>query len=283
VRTSPAPVVCTVASPDRPGIVAAVTAAIAASGGNILELHQHTDRDVGAFTARIEVDAGVDLEALQGFFDDLQVSMGLTCTIYEGGSRPRVVVLCSSVLHCLSDLLARIDLGELSCDIVAVLSDRTDAAALASRAGVPFFHVPVGEDRASQEAAVAALLEELAPDLVVLARYMRILPEHIVEAYEGRMINVHHSFLPAFIGANPYRRAHERGVKMIGATAHYVTAELDAGPIIEQDVTRVTHADRVPDLIRLGADLERAVLVRAVGLHVEHRVFVVANRTCIFR
>jgi formyltetrahydrofolate deformylase len=260
-----------------------VTAAIAGAGGNIVELSQHTDRDVGAFNARIEVDAGVDREALTSSFDALHRTMGLACTIHDVAVRPRVVVLCSSVLHCLSDLLARIDLGELACDVIAVISDRTDAAALAHRAGVPFFHVPVGEDRADQEAAVAALLHDLEPDLVVLARYMRILPEHMVAAFEGRMINVHHSFLPAFIGANPYRRAHERGVKMIGATAHYVTAELDAGPIIEQDVTRVTHADRVPDLIRLGADLERAVLVRAVGLHLEHRVFIVANRTCIFR
>lgn len=275
------PTVCTISSPDQSGIVAAVTTAIAAAGGNIVELAQHTDTDLGAFNARIEVD-GADLADLRRRFDGLSASMALSCTIHDASARPKVLVACSSVLHCLSDLLARVDLGELACEVVGVVSDRTDGETLAARHGVPFVHLPVGDVRAEQEQAFADHLGAVRPDLVVLARYMRILPASIVEAYEGRMINVHHSFLPAFIGANPYRRAHERGVKMIGATAHYVTAELDAGPIVEQDVTRVTHADRVEDLVRMGADLERAVLVRAVKLHLEHRIFVAGNRTCIF-
>jgi len=192
------------------------------------------------------------------------------------------VVACSRQLHCASDLLARIDLGELHGEVVGLVSDHLDGEALAARYGLPFSYVPVGEDRADQEQRFAAVVEALSPDLVVLARYMRILPAWLTERYEHAMINVHHSFLPAFVGANPYRRAFERGVKMVGATAHYVTAELDAGPIIAQDVTPVTHADTVEDVVRRGADIERAVFIRAIRLHTEHRIQVFGNKTCIF-
>jgi len=170
----------------------------------------------------------------------------------------------------------------LHCDVVAVISDYEDAASLAERHGVPFLHLPVGDDRADQEIALGEALNELAPDLVVLARYMRILPSWLTEQWSMAMINIHHSFLPAFAGANPYARAHDRGVKLIGATAHYVTAELDAGPIIAQDVERVTHRDSVADLVRRGADVERGVLATALRLHLEHRLMVFGNRTCVF-
>jgi formyltetrahydrofolate deformylase len=186
------------------------------------------------------------------------------------------------VLHCASDLLARVSIGALGCEVVAVVSDYPDGAELAARHDVAFVHLPLGDDRSGQEAALEAVLDELDADLVVLARYMRILPRALTERWAGRMINIHHSFLPAFAGAGPYARAHERGVKLIGATAHYVTAELDAGPIIAQDVERVSHRDSVDDLIRRGADVERSVLAAAVRLHLEHRVMVFGNRTCVF-
>jgi formyltetrahydrofolate deformylase len=188
-------------------------------------------------------------------------------------------------LYCAADLLTRASLGELDVDVVAIVSDKPAAGELAAQHGVPFRLVDgglAGDSRAEQEAAFAAVLDELEPDLVVLARYMRILPEAITVRWNGRMINIHHSFLPAFAGAKPYHRAHQRGVKLIGATAHYVTAELDAGPIIAQGITPVSHRDEVEDLVRKGRDVERTTLANAVRLHLEHRVLVWDNRTCVF-
>jgi formyltetrahydrofolate deformylase len=275
--------ILTVRSPDRAGIVANVAASIQASGGNIVELDQHTDVVEGDFGCRVEVAGGVDAIELVRRLDELQSSLSADYTMTPIKKPPsRVVVLCSSTLHCPSDLIARSAIGQLECDVIALVSDRTAARELAQRYGVPFTHLPMGEDRAEQERQLGDVLERLAPDLIVLARYMRVLPPWLVSRYEHRIINIHHSFLPAFIGANPYARAHERGVKIIGATAHYVTPDLDAGPIIAQDVVHVSHRDDVADMTRRGADIERSVLASAIRLHLEQRVIVFGTRTCVF-
>ncbi len=277
--------VLTLQCADQPGIVAAVANLIADSDGNIANADQHTDRASSVFLQRIEIDGAIDWEHFDAGLARLVDRFSMEWALHRPGARARVVIACSGEQYCAADLLNRVELGELDVDVVALVSDKEAAAPLAARHGVPFVVVEgglAGEERAAQEAAFAARLTALAPDLVVLARYMRILPEAITEAWSGRMINIHHSFLPAFPGARPYHRAHERGVKLIGATAHYVTAELDAGPIIAQGVAPVTHRDEVEDLIRKGRDIERTTLADAVRLHLEHRVLVWANRTCVF-
>lgn len=282
---NPATAVLTLQCADQPGIVAAVANLIAESGGNIANADQHTDRDSSVFLQRIEIDGGIDWAAFEAGLAVLVETFGMESALHRPGVRARVVVACSGDLWCAADLLNRVELGELDVDVVALVSDKERAGPLASRHGVPFVSVAgglSGDARATQESAFSAVLDELAPDLVVLARYMRILPESITTAWSGQMINIHHSFLPAFPGARPYHRAHQRGVKLIGATAHYVTAELDSGPIIAQGVAPVTHRDEVEDLIRKGRDVERTTLAEAVRLHLEHRVLVWANRTCVF-
>lgn len=267
---------------DRAGIAAAVTGAVAAAGGNIANADQHTDRDSGMFLQRVEIDGPCDFDDLRVSLDAAATTLGLDWTIRHPGPPQRLVIACSAQLHCAADLLARASLGELDVEPIAVVSDREAGRELAARHGVAFHHLPMTEDRAVQEGQLAELLVELDPELIVLARYMRILPQAIADAWWGRMINIHHSFLPAFVGANPYQRAHERGVKLIGATGHYVTTNLDEGPIIAQDVARVSHRLEVADLVRKGRDVERLVLSEAVRLHVEHRVVVFGNRTCVF-
>jgi formyltetrahydrofolate deformylase len=275
--------ILTVRSPDRAGIVAGLAASIQAAGGNIVELDQHTDVVEGDFGCRIEVAGGVNASDLFARLDELRSTLSVDYTMTPlARRRARVVVLCSSTLHCPSDLIARSAIGQLDCEVIALVSDRTDAKDLAERYDVPFHYLPVGEDRAEQERRVGDVLEALSPDLIVLARYMRVLPAWLVDRYEQRIINIHHSFLPAFIGSNPYARAHERGVKIIGATAHYVTADLDAGPIIAQDVVHISHRDDVADMTRRGADIERSVLASAIRLHLEQRVIVFGSRTCVF-
>jgi len=277
--------VLTLQCPDQPGIVAAVANLIADVGGNIANADQHTDRDSAVFLQRIEIDGTVDWKAFDQGLSQLIEQFSMQSSLHRPGTRDRVVIACSSELYCAADLLTRVSLGELDIDVVAIVSDKPAAGQLAAQHGVPFRLVDgglTGDARAKQEAAFAAVLEELSPDLVVLARYMRILPEVITKRWNGRMINIHHSFLPAFAGAKPYHRAHQRGVKLIGATAHYVTAELDAGPIIAQGITPVSHRDEVEDLVRKGRDVERSTLANAVRLHLEHRVLVWDNRTCVF-
>jgi formyltetrahydrofolate deformylase len=275
--------ILTVRSPDRVGIVANVAASIQLAGGNIVELDQHSDVVEGNFGCRIEVAGGVDAEELSRLLGALRSELSADFTMTPNARRrSRVVVLCSETLHCPSDLIARSAIGQLDCDIVALVSDRTAARELAERYAVPFSYLPIGDDRGDQERRLGEVLEEFDPDLVVLARYMRVLPDWLVNRYEQRMINIHHSFLPAFVGSNPYGRAHERGVKIIGATAHYVTAELDAGPIIAQDVVHISHRDDVADMARRGADIERSVLASAIRLHLERRVIVFGARTCVF-
>lgn len=276
-----------ISCPDKPGIVAAVATWIASVGGNIVHAEQHTDTTDAMFFQRVEFipAAGTPLSTLEAGFAAVAANWNMTFTLNQLPSRPRTAVLCSRQLHCVADVLSRTTYGDLGIDIAAVVSNHTDAERLAASFNLPFHHVPVGEGgvgRARQEENLASLLESLNVDLVVLARYMLVLPPTLVQPWYGRMINIHHSFLPAFIGANPYRQAHDRGVKVIGATAHYVSDVLDEGPIIAQDVTAVTHRDDVAELTRKGRDLETVVLARAVRAHVEHRVLTFGNRTVVF-
>jgi formyltetrahydrofolate deformylase len=269
--------------PDRPGIVAAVGAFIADAGGNIVEADQHSDSAAGLFLQRIEFDATTDVDTLHEAFTPIAERFGMDWRIRDLAERARIAVLVSRQGHCLADLLVRDELGELPGSITLVASNHDTQRGFAERFGVPFHHVPVVEDdRAGQERALAAVLTDHEPDCIVLARYMRVLPPWLVEAWYGRMINIHHSFLPSFVGARPYQQAHERGVKVIGATAHYVTADLDEGPIIAQQVLPVSHRDDPARLERRGRDLEAVVLAEALRLHLEHRVIVYGRRTAVF-
>ena len=272
--------------PDRPGIVAAVAGFVTDIGGNIVEAEQHTDPQDGIFFQRVEFtlddvhldDAGL-LDAFHAVADRFSMNVQLRFTDW----RPRTALMVSKPPHCLADVLARSFTGELDLDIRLVVSNHTDNARLADAFKVPYHYVPVVDgDRIAQEAAVDRLLRDHDVELVVLARYMLILSPWFVERWAGRVLNIHHSFLPAFVGASPYRQAHDRGVKVIGATAHYVTTGLDEGPIIEQDVTRVSHRDDVATMARRGRDLEVIVLARALRAHLSHRVLVWGHRTVVF-
>jgi formyltetrahydrofolate deformylase len=272
--------------PDRPGIVAAVADFVYRHGGNVLDAQQHTDRTDAVFFQRVEF-------ALDGFDlarDELEPALGpligefsMQCAVRFSDEVPRVAVMVSKEGHCLVDLLARARSGELPIEIPVVIGNHADHSEIAQWYGVEFVCLPVAPDsKATQEAAVQAELDRHGVTLVVLARYMQILSEGFVSSRPAGIINIHHSFLPAFVGARPYHQAHERGVKIIGVTAHYATADLDEGPIIDQDVVRVSHRDSVDDLRRRGRDLEVAVLARAVRSHVEHRVLVHGRRTVVF-
>jgi len=268
--------------PDRPGIVAAVGQTVAALGGNIIHADQHTDRVHDLFLQRVEATfpEGADVAAAMR---PVAAAYDMTWELHRPGPRPRLAILVSRQGHCLADLLARVELGELEVDIELVASNHDDHEGMVRRHGVPFHLLPVDpDDPARQSADMHELIRSAGVDLVVLARYMRILPEGFIADFPNRIINIHHSFLPAFVGAKPYHQAYERGVKLIGATAHYATGELDQGPIIHQDVTPVSHRHEVPDLVRLGADMEKTVLARAVRLHLEHRVLAYGNRTVVF-
>ena len=276
-----------ISCPDQPGIVAAVAGWVAGVGGNIVHAEQHTDRHDGMFFQRVEFTHGpaVGLDTLRAGFAAVAANWGMDFSVNSLPWRPRTAILCSRQLHCAADLLSRTTYGEMGLDVVGVVSNHADAQPLATAFGHPFLHVPVGDGpgaRAEQESVLSQVLDSLQVDLVILARYMLVLPPALVQKWSGRMINIHHSFLPAFVGANPYRQAHDRGVKVIGATAHYVSEVLDEGPIIAQDVARVSHRDDVQELTRIGRDLETVVLARAVRAHVEHRVLAFNNRTVVF-
>ncbi len=276
-----------VSCPDRPGIVAAVSAFLFAQGANIVEADQHsTDPRGGSFFMRVEFDLP-DLAArradLAGAFAPVAARFSMDWRLAPALPRRRLAIFVSRESHCLVELLWRWRAGELPADIAMVVSNHPDLRATVEPFGIPFHHVPVAADaRPAAEARQLALLDGAA-DVVVLARYMQILSPAFVDRHPGRIINIHHSFLPAFAGSDPYRQAHQRGVKIIGATAHYVTAELDAGPIIEQDVQRVSHRDDTDSLRRIGRQIERVVLARAVTWHLEDRVLVHGNRTVVFR
>jgi formyltetrahydrofolate deformylase len=271
---------------DRPGIVAAVSTFLRDHGANIVESDQHsTDPEGGAFFMRTEFHLeGLEERGLEeAFAAEVAEPFGMDWQLSYAARRKRVAILVSRYDHCLAELLWRWRRGELYADIPLVVSNHPDLAGEAARFDIHFEHIPVPRD--GKPAAERALAELLAGsfDLIVLARYMQILSPEFLDAVGTPIINIHHSFLPAFAGADPYARAYQRGVKLIGATAHYVTEELDAGPIIEQDVTRVTHRENVGELVRAGADLERSVLLRAVQWHIEDRVLVHGSRTIVFR
>ena len=271
--------------PDRPGLVAATAGLIHERGGDIAHADQHADDRHGLFLQRIEfsfADAA-DHDRFRTEFAALAASLDMTWEMWEPGQRARVALLVSKEGHCLLDLLARIRLRELDADVPVVISNHEDHREITEHFGVPFLHLPVDpDDKPAQQRALAAALDEADVELVVLARYMQILPPSIIDRFPRRIINIHHSFLPAFVGAKPYHQAYDRGVKIIGATAHYATADLDQGPIICQEVTPVSHRDTPERLIRLGGDLEQTVLARAVRLHLERRILTYANRTVIF-
>ena len=275
-----------VSCPDRKGLVAALAQLLYGHGINILDADQHTDQEAGIFFQRIRFDLAEmhgDRHTLEGGVRETAERFQMRWRITYGDRRPCVAILVSKQGHCLHDLLLRQQAGELACDVAQVVSNHRDLGPEVERYGVPFQALPVTpETRAAQERAIIELLEAQRVDLVVLARYMQILSPELCARYPERIINIHHSFLPAFVGQDPYRQAHERGVKLIGATAHYVTAELDAGPIIDQDVVRVGHEDEVPDLVRIGRDVERLVLARAVTAHLEDRVLLDGERTVVF-
>ena len=260
---------------------------VAGVGGNIVHAEQHTDHHDGMFFQRVEFTHAdtVHIDTLRAGFAAVAANWNMDFTLNSLPWRPRTAILCSRHLHCVADLLSRNTYGDLGLDVVSVVSNHADAQPLANAFGLPFMHAPVGDGagaRAEQEEMLTGVLQSMNVDLVILARYMLVLPASIVSEWSGRMINIHHSFLPAFIGANPYRQAHDRGVKVIGATAHYVSEVLDEGPIIAQDVAHVSHRDDVQDLTRIGRDLETVVLARAVRAHVEHRVLTWNNRTVVF-
>jgi formyltetrahydrofolate deformylase len=271
---------------DRPGIVAAITRFVHEHGGNILDLQQHTDRPAGLFFQRVQFElSGFDLDRreIRPALSPLLDLFGMRCDVRFTDEVPRTSVFVSREPHCLQDLLHRWRAGELRIDLRSVISNHPDHADLVAWFGVPYHVLPVTPDtRTAQEGQVSGLLAAEGVELIVLARYMQILSAGFAGAWAERAINIHHSFLPAFQGARPYHQAHERGVKLIGVTAHYVTADLDEGPIIDQDVVRVSHRDDIDALRRKGRDLETAVLARAVRAHLEHRVLVHGRRTIVF-
>ncbi|WP_229054721.1 formyltetrahydrofolate deformylase [Aeromicrobium sp. Leaf350] len=274
-------VVLTLTCPDRAGLVYAVTRWIAESGGNILDSQQFTDTADAEFFLRVHFDHPQPVDELRASFGPVAVEHAMRFQLVVAEQPTRTLVMVSKEGHCLNDLLYRQSTGALPIEVPAVVSNHRDLERLATMYGVPFHHVPSG-DKVEAEATVLRLVEELDVDLVVLARYMQILSDDLCRSLAGRAINIHHSFLPSFKGARPYHQAHDRGVKLIGATAHYVTADLDEGPIIDQDVQRVDHRLGPTDLARVGRDVEARTLSRAVALHAESRVLLNGPRTVVF-
>jgi formyltetrahydrofolate deformylase len=280
--------VLTLSCPDRPGIVHAVAAYLYEARGNILDSQQYADRIADRFFMRVHVEmlSAADGPALRAGFGLIASEFGMDWDLHDLAIRPRVLIMVSREGHCLNDLLYRRGAESLGIDVPLVVGNHPDLGPLATAHGVPFEHVPAGSDALSREQAEGRLLDLIDShrvDFVVLARYMRILSPAICAKLAGRVINIHHSFLPSFRGARPHHQAHEHGVKVIGATAHYVTAELDEGPIIEQEVARVDHRSSPGELAAIGRDAERVALARAVRWHAEHRILLHGRRTVIFK
>ena len=281
--SDPAHLVLSLSCPDRPGIVHAVSGVLARRGGNITESKQFGDEDSGLFFMRVQVMTTVPREELEKDLAELAETYTMTWSLDEVGRPLRTLIMVSKEGHCLTDLLFRARSQGLPIDVVGVVGNHEDLRPVAEFYGAPFTCIPVTrETKEAAEAELLRLVGELDVELVVLARYMQILSPALCERLHGGVINIHHSFLPSFKGANPYRQAHQRGVKLIGATAHYVTADLDEGPIIEQDVTRAAHEDTVASLRAKGQDVERRVLAQAVRWHAEHRVLLNGQRTVVF-
>ena len=273
--------------PDKPGILAEVTDFITVNKGNIIYLDQHVDHVENIFFMRIEwelQDFLIPQEKIEDYFATLYAQKyAMSFRLYFSDTKPRMAIFVSKMSHCLFDMLARYTAGEWNVDIPLIVSNHPDLQHVAERFGIPFYLFPITkENKAEQERLEMDLLAKYNITFIVLARYMQVISEQMIDAYPNRIINIHHSFLPAFVGAKPYHAAFERGVKIIGATSHYVTTELDAGPIIEQDIVRITHKDTVQDLINKGKDLEKIVLSRAVQNHIERKVLVYKNKTVIF-
>ena len=281
--------ICTLSlsCPDRPGLVAKVANFLAARGGNILDAQQFNDRITDRFFMRVvfQLAEGDEAASWRAHFGAIAGESAMDWRLTLASERKKVLLLVSKFDHCLADLLYRWRIGELDMDVVGIVSNHPREAITTSLLGddVPFHHLPITRDtKAAQEAEIKAIVEASGADLVVLARYMQILSDDLAAFFSGRCINIHHSFLPGFKGAKPYHQAYDRGVKMIGATAHYVTADLDEGPIIAQDVGLISHADTPDDLVRKGRDIERRVLASAVRAHLEDRVFLNGHRTVVF-
>lgn len=277
----------TASCPDRVGIVARVAGFIAEHQGWILETSHHSDADTGRYFMRIEIKADslpFHLTEFRRRFLPIADELRMDWRIADSAVRKRVVILVSKQEHCLYDLLARWQSKELDVEIPCVISNHLDLKGFVEWHGIPFHHVPLtASNKPDAFAEIQRIFEEVKGDVMVLARFMQILPPGLCDAYPGQILNIHHSFLPSFVGARPYHQAYQRGVKLIGATCHYVTAELDAGPIIEQDTVRIDHGDSVDDLVRYGKDIEKTVLARGLRFHVEDRVLVNGNRTVVFR
>jgi formyltetrahydrofolate deformylase len=275
-----------ISCPDRKGEVAAIADFVYRHQGNILHADEHGDEESGLFLMRVEFDPkdfDIPLADFGKHFFPVAEAFAMTWRLAQSSHRPRMIIFVSKYDHCLVDLLYRHQSGELACEIPLIISNHADNQAVADFYKIPYAVVPfTKENKQAAEKRLQSLIDERNPDFIVLARYMQILSNDFVNRYPQRIINIHHSFLPAFVGARPYHQAFERGVKLIGATSHYVTEVLDDGPIIEQDVVRVSHRDTVEDLIRKGRDLEKVVLSRAVRSHVENRVLVYGNKTVVF-
>ena len=279
-------IILTLSCPDRVGIVHSVAGFLAERTINIVDSKQFADPSTGRFFMRVQAvpPPGAQLEVLRQEFGSLAEEFAMTFELHDAREQPRVLVLVSRLGHCLNDLLYRHSIGALKAEMVAVVSNHRDFEGLARSSGIDFHYLPITpETKEAQEAKLRTLVDELRVDLVVLARYMQILTDPTVEQLSGRAINIHHSFLPSFKGASPYRQAYERGVKVIGATAHYVTSQLDEGPIIEQEVARVDHAHSPEQLADVGRDIECVTLARAVRWHIEHRVMLSGRRTIVFK
>ena len=272
---------------DVPGIVARISDFVFRSGLNILESAQFFDRDTGRFFMRVVVEAvegTADIDALREGFTPIGSDYGMDWELHDADRKIRALIMVSKFDHCLNDILYRVQIGSLPIEIPAVVSNHRDSYQRVAAAGIPFHHLPVTRDnKAQQERRLLDLVDEEKIDLVVLARYMQVLSSDLCRKMEGRVINIHHSFLPSFKGAKPYHQAHTRGVKLIGATSHYVTDDLDEGPIIDQDVTRVDHTASADDWVAIGRDVESVVLARALKYHSEHRVLLNGAKTVVFR
>jgi len=276
-----------IACADRVGLLSRISTFVADHGGNLLEVRQFTDPGSSWFFARLAIDTqtlALDTASFRKAFQPTAGELQADWTIRDETAKMRVVILVSKLGHCLADLLWRWRSGELDFDIPLVISNHDDFRGMVEREGIPFLHIPVPADaKAAAFEKIGQALQEARADLIILARYMQILPREICDPWAGRMINIHHSFLPSFVGANPYQRAYDRGVKLIGATCHYVTASLDEGPIIDQEVVRVEHFHSPADLLRLGRDCERLALARGVRYHLHDRVLIHGNKSIVFR
>ncbi|MCY0095133.1 formyltetrahydrofolate deformylase [Hoeflea ulvae] len=275
----------TVSCVSRIGIVAAISTFLASNGCNITDSAQFDDTNTGKFFIRISFTApeGTDVASLETQFSEIVARFGMSWAFHDEAAKMKIIIMVSRFGHCLNDILYRYRIGALPIEIVAVISNHTDYQGVVESHGIPFHHINVTpENKPQAEAQILKVVSDTEAELIVLARYMQILSDEMCRKMSGRIINIHHSFLPGFKGANPYKQAYVRGVKLIGATAHYVTADLDEGPIIEQDIIRVTHAQSAADYVALGRDVEAQVFARAIHAHIHHRVFLNGNKTVVF-